>query len=173
MRKLIFPSKFTAAECVEATHRLNRFPTPLAQQILDELNGRMERGEIKTTALAYLGGLISRAGAGTFVTNVERKSERGRQRVPRTRQGPDRIAGEPPPEPPRVYPEVASNPLCQRVAEIRTRVELRRAAESVANLESESAAKDCLTEGEVTTRNDIGSTRKQMEIPSPERLAEI
>lgn len=51
LRKLIFPSKFTASECVEATHRLNRFPTTLAQQILDELNRRMEREEIKTTAL--------------------------------------------------------------------------------------------------------------------------
>ena len=62
----------------------------LAQQILDELNRRIEHGEIKTTVLAYLGGLISRARAGTFVPNTERKP----QRVPRTRQDTDRIAVE-------------------------------------------------------------------------------
>lgn len=90
LRKLIFPSKFTEAECIEATHRLNRFPTPLAQQILDELIGRMGRGEIKTTALAYLGGLISRARSGTFVPNTQQR----RQRVPRTGQDTDRIAVE-------------------------------------------------------------------------------
>ena len=173
LRKLIFPSKFAAAECVEAAHRLNRFQTPLAQQILDELNGRMQRGEIKTTALAYLGGLISRARAGTFVPNVERRSERGTQQVPRTRQDTDRIAAETSLEPPRVYPDVASNPLCQRVAEIRTRAERRRASETVANLETESAGKDCSTEGVVSTPIDIGSTRKPIEIPSPEQVVEV
>ena len=173
MRKLIFPSRFTAAEGVEATDRLNRFPTTLAQQILDELNGRMGRGEIKTTALAYLGGLISRARAGTFVPSVERKSERKTQLVPRTRQDTARVGVETSREPAPVYPDVASNPLCQRVAEIRTRAERRRASETVANLETESAGKDCSTEGVVTTPIEIGSTRKPIEIPSPERVVEV
>lgn len=62
-----------------------------------------------------------------------------------------------------VYPDVASNPLCQRVAEIRTRAELRRAPGTVANPESEPAATDCLTEGLVSTSVDLGSTREPME----------
>ena len=157
LRKLIFPSKFAAAECVEAAHRLNRFPTPLAQQILDELNGRMQRGEIKTTALAYLGGLISRARAGTFVPNVERRSERGTQQVPRTRQDTDRIAVETSRESAPAYPDVMTNPLCQRVAEIQNRAEQRRSSCTDAVLEIESAPRSEPPAGLVSPPMDIES----------------
>lgn len=173
-RKLIFPSNFTAAECVEAAHRLGRFPTLLAQQILDELNGRMEHGKIKSTALAYLGGLISRARAGTFVPTIERKSERRTQRISGTRQDTAPEGVETSRQTAPVYPDVTSNPLCQRVAEIRTRADQRRGPGMITNRGSESAARDCLTAGAVPVLFfDSGSPGKPIEIPSSERVAEV
>lgn len=46
---LSFPTTLTAAERRAAMVRLRQFPAPLAQQILDELNGRLARGEVKTS----------------------------------------------------------------------------------------------------------------------------
>lgn len=147
VRKLIFPSKFTAPERAEATHRLKRLPTPVAQQILDELNTRMEREEIKTTALAYLGGLISRARAGTFIPNLERRSERRTQRTQRARDDTDLGAAAISRETVPIYADVSTNPLCQRVAEIRRRAAHRRTSWAAAVPENESAPRDELPEG--------------------------
>jgi peptidyl-dipeptidase Dcp len=95
---------------------------PVAQQILDELNGRLARGEVKTSALAYLNRLIARAREGSFEASAELK----KLRVPRPRRG----AENPEPEilrpPAPVYPDVAQNPLCQRVMSIKASVEQRR-----------------------------------------------
>lgn len=122
LRKLIFPSAFTATDCAEATRQLERFPVTLAQQLLDVLDGRMQRGEIKTTPLAYLGGLIHWAKAGTFVPEV------GRPSPLRVRHG-SRASAKTPSQPTEtslasvpVYSDSASNPLCQRVAEIQKKV---------------------------------------------------
>lgn len=82
--KLVFPNELTTEECTEALRRLEELPRMLAQQLLDELNGRMQRGGIKTTPLAYLGGLIKRARAGTFVPEVGRPTQQHASRVPQT-----------------------------------------------------------------------------------------
>jgi hypothetical protein len=128
LRKLIFPSNLTPAECAEVTRRLDRFPAILAQQLLDELNGRIQRGDIKTTPLAYLGGLINRARAGTFVPEVgsssaQRSSHRSQSRT-ETRSLSTGNSREPGP----VYPDVMTNPLCQRVGEIQKKRAQRRMA---------------------------------------------
>jgi len=119
---LSFPNTLTAAERRVAIARLSKFPAPLAQEILDELNGRLARGEVKTSALAYLNGLIVRAREGSFEASAELK----KLRVPRPR----READNPEPEilrpPAPVYPDVAQNPLCQRVMSIKASVEQRR-----------------------------------------------
>lgn len=95
------------------------------------------------------------------------------QRVPRTRQDTDRIAVEISRETAPVYPDVASNPLCQRVAEIQTRAERHRVAGTVANVETQSAARGYSTEDFVSTPIELESTRKPIEIPSPERVVEV
>jgi hypothetical protein len=119
---LIFPNTLTAAERRVAIARLSKFPAPLAQEILDELNGRLARGEVKTSALAYLNGLISRAREGSFEASAELK----KLRAPRAR----RAAGSPEPEiqrpPAPVYPDVAQNPLCQWVMRIQASAGQRR-----------------------------------------------
>lgn len=132
---------FTATERAEATRRLERLPVPLAQQLLDVLDDRMQRGEIKTTPLAYLGGLIHRAEAGTFVPEVGRPPPSQVRRV-------SRASAETPSQPREtsqasapVYSDAASNPLCQRVAEIQNKVAQRCAASSAPAPVSEPATK--------------------------------
>ena len=128
LRKLSFPCEFTEAECVASNRRLEGFPTKLAQQILDELNGRLQRGGIKTTPLAYLGGLINRARAGTFVPEIVRRTKQRAGRVSQTfaesPAPPVEISRESSP----IYSDVMNNPPCQRVAELRNKAAVRGAA---------------------------------------------
>lgn len=128
--RLVFPDEYTTAECAEATRRLEEFPRTLAQQLLDELSGRMQRGEIKTTPLAYLGGLINRARAGTFVPEIGRPTN---QRTGRVAQSyvespapPVEISREWLP----IYSVVMNNPLCQRVAELQHKAAQRSATQT-------------------------------------------
>ena len=121
-RKLSFPGALTAAERRVAKARLGKFPAPLAQQILDELNGRLARGEVRTSALAYLNGLIARAREGSFEASAELK----KLRLPRPRREADIAEPEVHRPPAPDYPDVAGNPLCQRVMKIQTSVEQRR-----------------------------------------------
>lgn len=119
---LSFPNTLTAAERRVAIARLSQFPAPLAQEILDELHGRLARGEVKISALAYLSGLIARAREGRFEASPEMK----KRRVPRLNReagGQEREALRPPAP---VYPDVAQNPLCQRVVRIQASVAQRR-----------------------------------------------
>ena len=130
LRKLIYPNAFSKAECAESARRLEKFPTILAQQILDELNGRMRRGDIKTTPLAYLSGLINRARAGTFVPEIgPPNAQRPLHRMQRRTETHSHSA-ENSREPGPVYSDVMTNPLCQRVEEIQNKVEQRRATET-------------------------------------------
>jgi hypothetical protein len=112
----------TAAERRVAIVRLRQFPAPLAQQLLDELNGRLARGEVKTAALAYLNGLIARAREGSFEASAELK----KLRIPRPSRETDSAEPEIERPPAPVYPDVAQNPLCQRVMSIQASVERRR-----------------------------------------------
>lgn len=128
LRKLIFPSNLTPAECAEATRRLDRFPTILAQQLLDELNGRLRRGGIKTTPLAYLGGLINRARAGTFVPEVGPSSAQPSSYRSQFRTETRALSTESSWEPGPVYLDVMTNPLCRRVGEIQIKRAQRRMA---------------------------------------------
>lgn len=120
--RLSFPSALTAAERRVAKVRLGKFPAPVAQQILDELNGRLARGEVRTSALAYLNGLIARAREGSFEASAELKKLRV-PRLPSEGVGPEREILRPPaPD----YPDVAGNPLCQWVLRIQASAEQRR-----------------------------------------------
>jgi hypothetical protein len=65
--ELEYPASLTAAERAAARKQLAAFPLELAQQLLDELTGRMEAGAIRVAPLAYLRGLSDRARRGTFV----------------------------------------------------------------------------------------------------------
>ena len=119
---LSFPNTLTAAERRVAIARLSKFPAPLAQEILDELNGRLARGEVKTSALAYLNGLIARAREGRFEASPEMK----KRHVPRLNREADSQEREAQRPPAPVYPHVAQNPLCQRVVRIQASVAQRR-----------------------------------------------
>ena len=117
-----FPNALTAAERRVAKVRLGKFPAPVAQQILDELNGRLARGEVRTSALAYLNGLIARARQGSFEASAELKKLRV-PRLPSKGAGPEAEVRRPPaPD----YPDVAGNPLCQRVMRIQASAEKRQ-----------------------------------------------
>ena len=61
-----FPPSLAERERVAATARLEHLPLALAQALLDELAGRMSRGGLRESPLAYLRGLIRRAEAGQF-----------------------------------------------------------------------------------------------------------
>jgi len=64
--ELEYPKTLSAAEREEARKKLAGIPAGLAQQLLDELAASIGSNIIKTTPLAYLRGLITRARAGTF-----------------------------------------------------------------------------------------------------------
>ena len=64
--ELEYPKGLSEAERAAARKQLAAFPGDLAQQLLDELAGRIEAGAIRVTPLAYLRGMIDRACRGTF-----------------------------------------------------------------------------------------------------------
>jgi hypothetical protein len=67
--ELIFPDGMLAEER-RAAGVLLRPCGPHAQALLDELAGRLRRGGVRESALAYLRGLIARAEAGSFVPEL-------------------------------------------------------------------------------------------------------
>ncbi len=67
---LEYPKGLSAGERGEVRKKLAGFPTDLAQQLLDEVAGRMAAGAIRVTPLAYLRGLIKKAHAGEFTPEV-------------------------------------------------------------------------------------------------------
>ncbi len=66
LQQLVYPKGLSVSEQAAAREKLAAFPGDLAQQLLDELAGRMEAGTIRVSSLAYLRGLVSRASAGNF-----------------------------------------------------------------------------------------------------------
>jgi len=55
------------SERADAQKRLARLPPELAQQLLDDLAGRLKAGTVRVSPLVYLSGPIKRANAGKFV----------------------------------------------------------------------------------------------------------
>lgn len=64
--RLEFPKGLSDAERPLARKLVAEFPEALAQQLLDELAGRLAAGEVRVAPLAYLRGLAARARGGTF-----------------------------------------------------------------------------------------------------------
>jgi hypothetical protein len=120
---LEYPKGLSAGERNEAMKKLAGFPANLAQQLLDELAGRMQAGTIQVASLAYLRGLMRRAHAGKFTPEaafqVAEKRERRRRNEAAVRraEGTHRDA----PQNTRRFAAnaVENNPLVQRVATIR------------------------------------------------------
>ncbi len=78
---LVFPKGLSEAERSSARRQLASFPEALAQQLLDELAGRMAAGAIQVAPLAYLRGLVRRARQGRFTPELAlRVSDQRRRR---------------------------------------------------------------------------------------------
>ena len=79
--ELVFPKGLSEAERTSARRQLVGFPEALAQQLLDELAGRMAAGAIQVAPLAYLRGLVGRARQGRFTPELAlRVSDQRRRR---------------------------------------------------------------------------------------------
>ncbi len=165
---LIYPGGFSEKEKGEAKRRLHRIPAKLAQQLLDELSDRMWRGDVKTTPLAYLTGLTRRAEAGTFVPC--RPLAHRTTRVPRIRAETAPLAAEIPRALNPVYPDVRSNPLCQRVAEIQNKAAQRRATKSSPAQPSELPTTPAPSEQPVTTDSAVEIPPMPLEPPARTRV---
>ena len=63
---LIFPKQLTTKECELAMRHLGTLSQALAQELLDELAGRLNAHSIRGAPLSYLRSLAMRAEAGTF-----------------------------------------------------------------------------------------------------------
>lgn len=124
LTKLNYPIGLSSSERAEAQKRLANLPAGLAQQLLDELAGRMEAGAIQIAPLAYLRGLIMKAHAGEFTPEVApRVAERRnrRRQAEAALQRLDAVRNESPP--PDTF--LADNPLIQRLAAIRNKARRR------------------------------------------------
>ncbi len=88
--KLIFPKGLSTREVHLATDKLAPLPSLLAQDILDELAGRLNAHSIRGSPLSYLRALIARAQAGTFTpeAGVWVAQARERQRASKPRSDP-------------------------------------------------------------------------------------
>jgi len=76
----LFPKQLSADEQRVAEKLLRPFPAVLAQQLLDELSGRLAANAIRFSPLGYLRGLVKRARAGEFTPEVAFQVEKARQR---------------------------------------------------------------------------------------------
>ena len=118
LNRFQFPTGLSMADREEEVRAMARLPASLAQQLLNELATRMAAGQIKKSPMSYLVGLIARANRGTFEPTVGRTSRRER---PSTRNDGQAIPPRPgeserPAAP--IYPDIDTNPLCQRVADV-------------------------------------------------------
>ena len=71
--ELEYPKGLSASEREEVRKKLAALSVEMAQQLLDELAGRMAAGTIRVSPLAYLRGLIDRAYQGDFTPEVALK----------------------------------------------------------------------------------------------------
>jgi hypothetical protein len=77
---LEYPNGFSDQERRLAQALLAAFPTALAQQLLDELAGRMAGDSIRSAPLAYLRGLARRAKVGDFTPELALRVAGARER---------------------------------------------------------------------------------------------
>ncbi len=116
--ELYEPQGLLPSERAMARKALAVFPAELAQQLLDELAGRMAAGAIQVSPLAYLHGLIKRAHADAFMPEVALRvadtRERRRQSAAALRRA-EAIGNESLP----ADAVCADNPLLRRLTTIR------------------------------------------------------
>ncbi len=81
---LIYPKQLCPKEVVLARRKLDLLPPILAQELLDELAGRLAAKAVRGAPLSYLRALIARAETGTFTPEggVRVAQARERQREP-------------------------------------------------------------------------------------------
>lgn len=67
---LVFPALLCAGEVTAARQVLDGVDAHICQQLLDELDGRMQKKSIRGSAISYLRTLVARAKNGAFVPEV-------------------------------------------------------------------------------------------------------
>ena len=77
---LIFPKSLSAREVRLAKEQLAALPLTAAQDVLDELAGRLSAHRIRGAPLSYLRALIANAQAGTFTPEAGVRVAEGRER---------------------------------------------------------------------------------------------
>ena len=80
--ELIFPKTLADREVQLAREKLAALPSILAQDVLDELAGRLATHTIRGSPLSYLRALITRAQAGNFTPEAGVKVAQARERQP-------------------------------------------------------------------------------------------
>ena len=123
---LIFPDRMLAEDRV-AARQLLRQSGEQAQVLLDELAGRLQANGVRSSPLAYLRGLITRAAAGSFVAELASRiaSER-RQRQKAADERREREAEERRLEAERATPEYQARIRAEREKLSRLRDDLKR-----------------------------------------------
>lgn len=115
-----FPQQLSEDEQRVAEQLLRPFPERLAQQLLDELSGRLAGNEIRHSPLAYLRGLVKRARAGEFTPEVALQVEKARERRRQTEIH-QRQAEEAGWQALQTAPHTKNNPLVEKLMAIRNR----------------------------------------------------
>ncbi|MCC6208792.1 MAG: helix-turn-helix domain-containing protein [Gammaproteobacteria bacterium] len=117
LHDLVYPKDLIDAERAAVKTMLDGLPSELAQQLLDELAGRMASGKIHGSPLAYLRGLIKRARRGTFTPEAALRVAEIRHRRQNTESIRTQAAAIPGPLP-LIDAKSDDNPLVRRLAEI-------------------------------------------------------
>ncbi len=73
IKELIYPEALSREEQAAAEKLLTAFPSAMAQQLLDELTGRMASGSIRLAPINYLRGLVREARAERFTPTLALK----------------------------------------------------------------------------------------------------
>lgn len=113
---LEYPGALSARETAAAERQLAGLPVELAQEILDELAGRMASGGIRSSPLSYLRALAARAQAGAFTPEVAVTVAAAREHRRRSESALEQAT-----RPPELPPADPNHPLVQRVLQIRDR----------------------------------------------------
>jgi hypothetical protein len=119
--QLEYPNRFLDQERRLAQELLAGFPTVLAQQLLDELAGRMAGDAIRSVPLAYLRGLARRAKVGDFTPELALRvaSARKRRRQVEAALHRAEVAGK---QDLSANPTNEDDPLVRRLATLRSRL---------------------------------------------------
>jgi hypothetical protein len=119
----LFPKQLSEAEQRVAEKLLRPFPPALAQQLLDELSGRLAANAIRLSPLGYLRGLVRRARAGEFTPEVALQVASTRERCRQTEIS-QRQAEVAYLKSLQTVPHAENNPLVDKLMAIRNRRKL-------------------------------------------------